>query len=387
MDRPHDPAALAAAALEGLNSFTTDESEVPGRALICDIPDQAFTELCFEIARRVEQSALPVGQAVEAAVAAMAGTALDPFSYYLPPEQAGSFRNNGVVSGVGVLLDATDAVGSKCATVTAVCELRIVFVLEDNPGEQAGLMTGDVITAIDGVSVDGMRFVEAGSLIAGDETGVVELEVDRGSDSLTFTITRGELTVPTVVSAMPVPGVGYLKIPDFEDDIPGLVDDGLSALNEVGYTRLVLDLRDNPGGYVDVAISVTSEFYDDGIVMVETDGVDILEHDAVTGGLALNKDIIILVNEGTASAAEVMASALRDQLGAIIVGEPTFGKNAVQIAFELNNGGELYVVVSRWLSPDGFSVEGRGLIPDFEADMPANMSVEEVVELALEIAG
>lgn len=286
-----------------------------------------------------------------------------------------------------MLLDATDAVGSKCATVTAVCELRIVFVLEDNPGEQAGLMTGDVITAIDGVSVDGMRFVEAGSLIAGDETGVVELEVDRGSDSLTFTITRGELTVPTVVSAMPVPGVGYLKIPDFEDDIPGLVDDGLSALNEVGYTRLVLDLRDNPGGYVDVAISVTSEFYDDGIVMVETDGVDILEHDAVTGGLALNKDIIILVNEGTASAAEVMASALRDQLGAIIVGEPTFGKNAVQIAFELNNGGELYVVVSRWLSPDGFSVEGRGLIPDFEADMPANMSVEEVVELALEIAG
>ncbi len=311
VDRPADAEALAAAALEGIREFETSETEEPPRTLICAIPTAAFVEMCNEIHRRVAEARMPIGPAIEAAVLRMTDTALDPFTYYLPPGQTGSYRLNGVVGGIGVLLDATDAVGSKCAKVTEVCELRIVFVLEANPGADAGLMADDIITDIDGSPVDGLGFVEAGTLIAGDETGTVDLGVLRDGQELEFTIDREELAVPSVEVEMPVPGVGYLRIPDFEADIPQLVNDSLDALEEIGYHTVVVDLRDNPGGFVDAAVYVISEFVDGGTVLIESYGTEEYELLALDGGQATDKRILILVNQGTASAAEITAMALR----------------------------------------------------------------------------
>jgi carboxyl-terminal processing protease len=324
---------------------------------------------------------------MEAAVIGMTDHGLDPFSYYVPPDQVGVFRSNGVVGGVGVLLDATDSVGSKCARVAATCPLRVVFVLEDNPAAEAGLLSGDVITAIDGVSVNGLGFVEAVSQIAGNEIGVVELTVERDDvDIEVLEIERAELTVPTVELDIPEPGVGLIRIPDFEQDIPDLVRQGLAELIASGIDILIVDLRDNPGGFIDASILVMSEFIEEGVLVKTQYSDQAVDLTALGDAVATGIDLIVLVNGGTASAAEATAAALRDRRGAVIVGEPTFGKNAVQIPFELRNGGEFYVAVAHWTSPDGESVADGGIVPDHLLSLPADLNPEELVELSLEAA-
>jgi len=185
---------------------------------------------------------------------------------------------------------------------------------------------------------------------------------------------------------MPLDGIGYLRIPDFEPDIPQLVNDALDALDEIGYHTVVVDLRDNPGGFVDAAVYVISEFVDGGVILVESDQSDELEIEALEGGQAVDKEIIVLVNEGTASAAEITAMALRDRRNATIVGKTTFGKHAVQLPFDLDNGGELLIAVADWAGPSGESVRGSGLVPDVEVDLPGHLTVQELVEIALDSA-
>jgi carboxyl-terminal processing protease len=387
VDRPFDVATMAAAALQGLDGYVTVETADPPRALICAIPDPAFAELCTRLAARIDAGSVPVGPAMEAALIGMIDHGLDPFSYYVPPDQVDIFRSNGVVGGIGVLLDATDAVGSRCARVAPACPLRIVFVVEDNPAAEAGLLPGDVITAIDGASVEGLGFVEAVSRIAGDETGTVEITVERNGGVVeVFGIERAQLAVPTVEIDVPQPGVGLIRIPDYETDIPGLVHQGLTELMDSGIDTLIVDLRDNPGGYIDVSVLVLSEFIEEGVLFNSSAPGEEVPTTALGDGIATGVDLVVFVNEGTASAAEITAAALRDRRGAVIVGQPTFGKNAVQIPFELRNGGEFYVAVAHWTSPDGESVADGGLIPDHALSLPADLTPEELVELSLEAA-
>ena len=384
MDRPIDPDALAQAALDGLRSFNTDRTETSPRTLICAIPDPAFTPLCEELAERASISSIPIGEAVEAAVTSMASTGLEQFSYYVPPELVGSYRSNGVVGGIGVLLDATDAAGSKCVRIAENCPLEIVFVLEDNPGAEAGLEPGDQIVEVDGEPVIGLGFVDTATRLAGDETGVVEISVERDDTSIDFSIVRAPLVVPTVEIDVPRPGVGYILIPDFEQDIPGLVHDALADLVDEPIDRLVVDLRDNPGGFLDATLDVATEFMSGGVVVQTVGPGENFSYEAGSGGLASETEITVLVNEGTASAAEILATALRDRRGAMILGEATFGKNAVQIAFNMNNGGEFNVAVARWVSPNGTSVAGTGVVPDRVIELPRSMATVELADIAFE---
>jgi len=386
VDTPIDAEALAEVAIRGLEEYTSTDTEEPPRTLFCAIPHQAFEGLCDELAQKVMQSRVPVGPAVEAAMSYMIDASLGPFTYYLPPGQTGAVRLNGVVGGIGVVLDPRDAVGSKCTQVTEICRLEIVVVLEDNPGFEAGLLDGDIITAVDGEPVDGKGFAAVVSSIAGDETGVVEIAIDRGGEEMSFSIERRQLSIPTVEAALPFGDVGYIKIPDFEVDIPSLVSDTLADLDDLGPNTLVVDLRDNPGGLIDAVVEVADEFIDGGVVMVSDATDEHLEYEAAPGGVATDERLVVLVNQGTASAAEVLAGALRDRRGAVIVGSNTFGKDAVQIPFTLRNGGEFYVVVARWSTPDGDTAGNGGLTPDREVSWPSGVSVEEIVEIALEAA-
>jgi carboxyl-terminal processing protease len=296
----------------------------------------------------------------------------------------GSYRPNGVVGGLGILLDATDAAGSKCVRITSSCPLKIVFVLEDNAGADGGLEAGDQITEVNGEPVDGLGFVDTATRLAGDETGMVEMEVVRHGEMLELTIERAPLVIPTVEIDLPRSGVGYIRIPDFEPDMPDLVRDGLIALTEDPIDRLVVDLRDNPGGFLDSAVDVATEFIEGGTVVRTVGPGEAFDYDAGVDGLATQLEIVVLVNGGTASAAEILAAALRDRRGATIIGEPTFGKDAVQIAFELNNGGEFNVAIARWLSPDGITVAGSGLVPDRTVELPPSMTRGELADLAFQ---
>jgi carboxyl-terminal processing protease len=384
VDSPVDPTLLAEVALRGLEEFETTETEEPPRTLFCAIPHQAFSSLCDGIATRVEQSQIPVGKAVEAAMSYMIDFGLDPFTYYLPPDQAGAVRLNGIVGGIGVLLDARDAAGSKCTEVSTTCRLEVVIVFEDNPAFEAGLAAGDVITTVDGMPVEGKGFAAVVSLIAGDETGAVDIVVERNGTPVDFSIERADLSFPTVELGLPLDEVGYIRIPDFELDVPALVTEALVEISTTGPDTIVVDLRDNPGGYVDAYLDIVDEFIDGGVVMVTESSYEYFEYGTEPGGAAIDPRLLVLVNQGTASAGEVLAASLREIRGAVLVGTNTFGKDAVQIPFTLRNGGEFYVAVARWSTPDGDTAANGGLTPDHVVSWPAGATIEEVVDIALE---
>jgi len=386
VDAPVDAAPLAQVAIRALEDFTTTETAEPPRTLFCAVPDEAFNDLCDVLAARIVESHMPVGPAIEAAMTHMIDVRFGPFTYYLPPDQAGSVRINGIVGGIGVVLDARDAAGSRCAQITEACPLEIAVVLEDNPGAMAGLAVGDVITAVDGERIDGMGFTGIVSLIAGDESGPVTLTVIREGNEVEFDIERAELVIPTVEAAVPRADVGYIRIPDFEFDIPDLVADALADLAEERPATLIVDLRDNPGGYIDAIVDVADQFVDGGVVMVSEAGDEHLEYEATPGGIATDPRLVVLVNQGTASAAEILAGALRDRRSAALIGTDTFGKDAVQIPFTLRNGGEFYVAVARWSTPDGETAGNGGLSPDREVDWPTGATTEDVIDIALEAA-
>lgn len=386
VDRPVSDELLAQVALDSLESHRSTETEERPRTLFCAVPNAAFVDFCNELARLVWEDEIAVGPAVDEAVLAMTDLGLDPFTYYVPPDQVGSFRQNGVVGGVGVLLDATNNVGSKCARIDESCPLEIVFVLEDNPGEAAGLLAGDRIVSIDGEPVQGQGFAATAAAIAGDESGTVTITIEREGETMDVDVERAPVSIPTVDVSLPFDDVGYLRIPDFEADIAGLVDDALASLVDAGPRTIVVDLRDNPGGYVDTVVQVASQFIDGGTVMATTGPGESFEYPAGDGGLATTQRLIVLVNRGTASAAEILTGALRDRRSAVVVGTNTFGKDAVQIPFELRNGGELYVVVARWTTPTGLTAGNGGLTPDRELTLPPDLTVEELVRAALDAA-
>ena len=380
---PVDPQRLAGEAVAALAAFRTDETEPPPRTLFCSIPAADFVELCALLARRVAEEHLPVGPAVDAAVAAMVNFGLDPFSSYLGPDQVLSVRDDGLVGGVGFLLDARDAAGSRCLKIATVCPLEVVLVLDSSPAATAGVEPGDRIVAIDGVPVDGMSFASAGAAIAGDETGQVELRVQRGDTTLAFTIRRAPLSTPAVEYGAVLPRVGYLRIPDFGDDVPPLVAEALTELAEVGPRTIVVDLRDNPGGSIDSVVEVASMFISNGTVLVSRTRNETVEYSVSGPVLAPEPRLVVLVNRATASAAEVLAGALQDRRQAMLVGTATYGKDAIQIPFQLRNGGRLQLTVARWTTPGGTT---PSLLPDRELEWDADMTVEQVVAAALEAA-
>ena len=387
VDQPLDPARLAELATSSLDDDLGDIDQAPlPRTLLCAIPDPAFTGFCKRLGEVIAQSGVAVGPVMDHVVSSMVEDGLGPFTYYLAPDQLTSFRSNGVVEGVGVLLDATDAAGSRCARLSDSCPLRVVFVLDENPGAEAGLLAGDVIVEVDGVSVAGQGFTTTAGHIAGDEQGVVVLTVERDGEVLTFDITRAELEFPTAHVEVALPGVAYLAIPDFEDDMPVLVRHALESLSASGAGTIVLDLRDNPGGFIDAVVSVASEFIAEGPVLEAQYPEESSTYQATGDGLAHDARVLVLINEGTASAAEILAGALRDRRGSLLLGAPTFGKNAIQIRFDLRNGGELDIAVARWATPNGHTVANGGLVPDRELQLTATMTIREIVEAALEAA-
>lgn len=387
VDQPLDPAWLAELAISALDDELGALETAPApRTLFCAIPDPAFSDFCTRVGELVARSGVALTPLMDHVVSSMVEDGLGPFTYYLAPDQLTAFRSNGMVGGVGVLLDATDAAGSKCARLSPVCPLRVVFVLEENPGAEAGLLAGDVIVEVDGIPVDGQGFAATAGHIAGDEQGVVVITVERDGAILSFDITRAELEVPTVEFEVVLPEVVYLRIPDFEDDMPFLVRRALERISATGAGTIVLDLRDNPGGYVEAVVAVASEFIPSGPVMEAHYPGESSTYEASGNGLAHDPRVLVVVNEGTASAAEILAGALRDRKGSLVLGTPTFGKDAVQIGFDLRNGGELNVAVARWATPNGHTVADGGLIPDRELQLTPTMSIREVVEAALGVA-
>ena len=384
-----DPIAdgvLAGAAASGVEDLSASGSE----SVTCAIPNEAFQLVCDAMA--VE------GASTEAAdEAALAGlmTALDPNSAYLDQRalQLLVEDQTGQVEGIGALvasedLTAADPESTPCNVVSATCRLVVISTFPEGPAAQAGIEAGDVFVAVDHEAVDGWSVDAVTAAVRGEAGTDVTLTMDRSGTQLDITVTRAALTIPVVESEV-VGGVGYLKLNLFTDTSDRQFHGALLELLDSGIGQLVLDLRDNPGGALDATVNIASEFLSGGVV-VRTEAPDEeTNYQVENGGIATGSDleVVVLVNRGSASAAEVLSAALQERQRALIIGENTFGKNTVQQRFGLSNGGALKLTVARWVTAEGADFGGDGITPDITAELGTELPVSQVIAEVSALAG
>jgi carboxyl-terminal processing protease len=384
-----DPIAdgeLAGAAAIGVEGLATSGSD----SVSCAIPNEAFQLVCDAMAFEGASTET----ADEAALAGMV-TALDPNSAYLDPRALQLLEEDqtGEVEGIGALvasedMTAADPESTPCSVVSATCRLVVVSTFADGPADRAGVEAGDVFVAVDFEPIDGWTVDEVTATVRGEAGTDVTLTIERDGSQLDITITRAALIIPVVESEI-VGGVGYLKLNLFTDTSDRQLHTALLELLNSGIARLVLDLRDNPGGALDATVNIASEFLTGGVVVRTQAPEEETDYPVELGGIATNSDleIAVLVNRGSASASEVLSAALQESQRALIIGENTFGKNTVQQRFGLSNGGALKLTVARWVTADGVDFGGDGVTPDISVEIDAGLSVSEVIAEVADLAG
>ncbi len=302
----------------------------------------------------------------------------DPFTWFAEPVVAERIRQDatGRYSGIGAVVNLND-----------LARVIIVHPFAGGPADQAGVMSGDVILQIDGTDTLGLSLDEAVSMIRGPEGTPVRLTIQReGTESpLEVEIVRAEIEIPSVEYHLLEDGIAYLKLNDFRGHVPAQVHAALAELLVKQPLGLILDLRDNPGGLLSSSIEIGSEFITEGIIVSER-GSDGEEEYAATGdGLATDIPLVVLVNEGTASASEIVAGAIRDHERGVLIGEHTFGKGSVQSPIDLSDGSHLRLTIAHWFTPNGQLIPEDGLAPDIEVTI-SNEDLAEGLDPQLEMA-
>jgi carboxyl-terminal processing protease len=266
-----------------------------------------------------------------------------------------------------------DSLAGKLEGIGIEVEVReghvtVVAPFDGSPAQKAGIRPGDVIEKINGQDATRMNLDQVSTLIRGPKGTTVHLTMLRpgAAELLDFTIVRDELTVPDVTWAM-VPGttIAHIRISGFGQNVDSELRQALHDATDQHATKVILDLRNDPGGLLDQAIKVASEFLSSGNVLLVQDRSGQRTPDAVqSGGQARQIPMDVLVNHGTASAAEIVAGALQDQHRGLVIGEQTFGTGTVLNEFPLSDGSALLIGTSEWLTPDGHSIRNNGITPD-----------------------
>jgi carboxyl-terminal processing protease len=286
----------------------------------------------------------------------------DPYTEYFNPQEAKDFNNalSGSFSGIGAELGTDD-------------ENNIVVVspLSDYPAEKAGLKPKDVIAAVDGQSTSGMRVNAVVRKIRGPVDSKVTLTIIRGNDRpFEVPITRAQIKVASVKHQIDNE-IGYLKISQFSNDTVELAQKAAADFKARQIKGVVLDLRSNPGGYLDGAVDISSMWLDKGKTVVsERRGKAILSTKRSSGSGEFKAwPVVVLIDGGSASASEIVAGALRDNDLATIVGDKSFGKGSIQHVVNLADGSELKVTVARWFTPAGKNIDQQGIDPDVKVEI------------------
>ena len=292
--------------------------------------------------------------------------ALDPHSAYLDTDEFEEIRLStmGSYPGVGIEVVAEDT------------GVKILRPIEGSPADQAGLQAGDIIVKIDNKEV-GSDQAGAIAQLRGPSGSSVKLTVRRegAADLLDFSLRRAKVDVRSVTSTTLDPGYGYVRITSFSETTADDVSRAVATLkrdNPKGLHGLVLDLRNNPGGVLEAGVAVADAFLNDGVI-VTADGRTPdarFRMDATPGDLIDGAELVVLVNGGSASASEIVAGALKDHNRAELIGHKTYGKGSVQTVMPLAQGGAIKLTTSRYYTPSGVSIHGKGIIPDIVADGP-----------------
>jgi carboxyl-terminal processing protease len=305
----------------------------------------------------------------------------------MPPEQyqqalgdlSGAFGGIGAEMSIRNTEDPGDL--AACTEFSSVCRLVVVAPLAETPAEEAGLQPGDVVLAVDGDPVDGSTMNDEISRIRGEPGTDVTLTLQReDGEPFDVTITRAEITLQEVETRMIDGHIGYIALNGFSAPASEQFAAALSQLLDDGADQIVFDLRNNPGGYINAAQEIASQFIGEGLIFTqESAGNDIKPYESTGEGVATDPDlpVAVLVNEGSASASEIVAAALQERGRATLIGEPTFGKNTVQVWGRLENDGGIRITISRWFTPGHNSVAPDGIQPDISAARTAETPPEE----------
>ncbi len=261
----------------------------------------------------------------------------------------------------------------------------IVAPFDGSPADQAGVKSGDIIIEVDGQDVTGLSLTETVELIRGEKGTEVVLTVFRpdSSESLEIAIIRDEIKIPAAGWAI-IPGTNaaLIRLSQFNANLEDNIKEAVQEAEAAGATHLVLDLRNNPGGLLDQAIGVTSQFLVDGNVLLQEDAEGNREPYAVReGGVAQTIPIAVLVNRGSASSAEIFAGAIQDHERGIVVGETTFGTGTVLRPFDFEDGSTLLLGTSQWLTPEGRLIRKHGIEPDIIVEVPVGADLISPTEL------
>lgn len=292
----------------------------------------------------------------------------DPYAFFYSPSGYRSFQEltTGKFSGIGVWLKEK---GNR---------LIVVSVLPSTPALAAGMRSGDVIEAVDGRPVSGATTDEAVALIKGPAGTEVSIGVKRGPERITFDIERAQIDLPNLQARLTKDNLGYIRLFGFARNAGSQVREEVEELAERGAEGVILDLRDNGGGLFSEAIEVASVFIEDGeIVTYRSGGDEDVDYEAV-GDAFEDIPLVVLVNEGTASASEIVAGALQDRDRAVVIGTTTYGKGSVQEVVPLSDASAMKFTTAAYLTPNGKNINGKGIAPDVrvKADLASSEDVQ-----------
>lgn len=307
---------------------------------------------------------------------------LDPYSAYLSPERYRELEigTSGEFGGVGMQVTSENGY------------LKVISPIEGGPAEKAGIKPRDLIVEIDGKTTKGMIVQEAVNLLRGPKGSTVNITVERQGSSKPFKVNlvRDKIVVKSVKYELLENKIGYIKLSQFQENSSQELRNALSQLeseNGIKLKGVVLDLRNNPGGLLGEAIEVVDEFIDQGLIVSvkgRTEGQE-REYYATKNGDFQEYPIVVIVNDGSASASEVVAEALQDNKRATILGTNTFGKGSVQTIIRLEDGSGLKLTTAKFYAPSGRSISEVGVTPDVIVENKSSEDKDEQLDTAVEI--
>lgn len=306
---------------------------------------------------------------VNGAINGMLESLEDPYSDYMNVEEAEGFHESISSSFEGIGAEIQEREGS----------IVIVTPLKGSPAEKAGLKPNDTVLSVNGESLQGLSSAEAISLIRGEKGTKVKLQVQRAGveDTMDISIVRDTIPIETVYGEMlGDEGIAKVQITAFSENTSEELIDELNGLQKKGMKGLILDLRQNPGGLLDQAIAISSLFVPEGKILFQIeDRNGNVEEVKSTGNDSLDVPLVVLIDNGSASASEILAAAVRESANVKLVGEKSFGKGTVQSAQDFTDGSNMKFTTQKWLTPNGNWIHENGIEPDFKVGLPKYASL------------
>lgn len=300
------------------------------------------------------------------AIRGVVGALKDPHSVFLPPQDAKKFSDDisGSFGGVGMEIGKREG------------RLVVIAPLKGTPAERAGLQPNDYIVKVDNTFTETLDVEEAVNLIRGPKGTSVRLLISREdwTEPREFSVMRDTISIPTLDMEILENSIAHIKLYNFNEQVPKIFFDSLKEAEQKEVERVILDLRNNPGGFLEVAVHIAGWWLPKGMLVVSEefrDGNGGQQFNSDGPGTLKNIPTVILVNSGSASASEILAGALRNQLHIKLIGTKTFGKGTVQTLKRLTDDSNIKITIANWVLPDGAVIEGNGITPDIEVKVAA----------------